>query len=45
LLLKKALNANHPAKFEQLWGLVLKGYGPSEVFKRLEVAEQRGRYL
>jgi N6-L-threonylcarbamoyladenine synthase/protein kinase Bud32 len=45
LLLKKALNANHPKKFEELWGRVLEGYGDSEVLKRLEVAEQRGRYL
>lgn len=45
LLLKKALNANHPAKFKELWANVLEAYRDPEVLKRLEVAEQRGRYL
>lgn len=45
LLLKKALNANHPAKFEQLWKLMLEGYGRSDVLERLKVAETRGRYM
>lgn len=46
LLLKKALNANHPKKFGELWTRVLEGYGQSpEVMKRFETAEQRGRYL
>ncbi len=45
LLLKKALNANHSSKFEELWAKVLEGYGRSEVLKQLEKAEKRGRYL
>ncbi len=45
LLLKKALNANHPAKVHELWANVLKGYGRSEVLRRLEQAEKRGRYM
>jgi len=45
LLLKKALNANHSAKFEHLWKLVLEGYGRSDVLDRLKVAEMRGRYI
>ena len=45
LLLKKALNANHPSRFDELWANVLAGYGESDVLKRLEQAEKRGRYM
>jgi len=45
LLFKKALNANHSAKFEQLWKMFQEGYGESEVLDRLKVAETRGRYI
>jgi N6-L-threonylcarbamoyladenine synthase/protein kinase Bud32 len=45
LLLKKALNANHSTNFNELWKRAMSSYGESEVRKRLEVAEKRGRYL
>lgn len=45
LLLKKALNANHPSKFKEHWAGIVKAYGITDVLKRLETAEKRGRYL
>ncbi|MBN2518780.1 MAG: bifunctional N(6)-L-threonylcarbamoyladenine synthase/serine/threonine protein kinase [Candidatus Altiarchaeota archaeon] len=49
LLLKKSLNANHPAHFDRIWPDVLSGYREavefSDTVSRLEKAEKRGRYL
>jgi len=49
LVLKKALNANHPSIFNTVWVNLIGAYesysGASAVLERLKKAEKRGRYL